>query len=138
MYDRYGHDTHGDSLARGDTKGFWKKAEEILAAELYTDFVPRWYKKRTALSGSKMKAAVGWVAPSIKLAIGVGLSPGLWGLELGQYETGAAALCLYLVADATYQLLDLQRPYSLESRKAATLALDLLTYPVHAVSARTR
>lgn len=118
--------------------GFWRKVEDVLLAELYTDFVPRWFKKRTEVRNYETKAAVGWVSPALKLAIGTGLSLGISSFNLGEHETPMAGLCLYFAVDGIYQLLDLRCPYYKDLRKAATLAVDLVTYPFHSVYSKTR
>ncbi len=118
---------------------FWRKTGNLLIAELYTDFVPRWFKKEDRQSRDyDTESFISLLSPVVKFAIGVGLYPLLVMYNLGSYGTIIGGLSIYLGADGAYQLLDLRHPYQKELRKAATLAVDLLTYPFYLMTSEAQ
>ena len=111
---------------------FLAGAKNVLLAELYTDFVPRWLKRPdTTFAPLPARTWVAWIAPTLKLAAGTGAIALMADYDLGKYEPVIGAAGLYAAADAVYQLLDLGHPYSEGLRKAATIAVDLISLPFY-------
>ena len=119
----------------------WKKAKDFILDEFYTEFTPRWFKRtsRTELKSHGAKAVPSWLLPSLKLGLGAGLCPFSIILNIGRYDELLGGIGLYIASDGVYQLLDLMNNYSEGiSRKAATLAIDLISYPMYRILSRAR
>ncbi|MCK4782863.1 MAG: hypothetical protein KAV87_03860 [Desulfobacteraceae bacterium] len=117
---------------------FWKKAKDLVLAEFYTDFVPRWFKEKSPeVPNHKSKSLIGSISPGMKLGIGTGLSL-LTAFNFGDYQVILGGLGIYLMVDGIYQLFDLKHPYCKDLRRAATWAVDALTYPFYLIFLRTR
>lgn len=115
-----------------------RRAKDLLLDELYGEFVPRWYKKKPASSGS-VKAVPEWILPSLKIGVGASLYPLSTVFGLGDYETVAGAIGLYLAADGVYQFIDMMSPYSKgRGEMAATILVDIVSYPFYLISSKVR
>ena len=116
-------------------------AKDFILDEFYTEFTPRWFKRtsRTELKIHGAKAVPNWLLPSLKLGMGAGFCPFSILLNIGRYDELLGAIGLYIAADGVYQLLDLMRKHSEGiSREAATLAVDLISYPLYLILSRVR
>jgi len=111
----------------------WKKLEDILLSELYREFFPRWFKKEQFWGKYKASEIIAWFLPALKLGVGIGLYPLLMTFDCDSYNTVAKGLSFYLTVDGFYQMLDVRHPCAEGLRKAATVAIDLISYPVYLV-----
>lgn len=117
---------------------FWSRVLDVFLAELYMDFIPRWFKKPDIkLAKRQVTAVVAGLSAALKFGIGIGLYPLSTSLNLGNYESLIRGLSIYLVVDGIYQLFDLRYLYSEGVRRAAILALDLFTYPFYVALLRS-
>lgn len=119
----------------------WSKAKDFILDELYIEFMPRWFKgtQRRNLKSPRTKAVPIWFLPSLKLGVGAGLCSLSILLNIGPYEALLGIIGLYIAADGVYQLLDLMSTYSEGvSREAATLLIDLISYPFYRIMSRVR
>ena len=73
----------------------------------------------------------------LKASVGMGTLLSLPVLDLKNYETLVTGIGLYLAIDGIYQIFNLASSLDYEGRrKAATWALDLITYPFYRLSSR--
>jgi hypothetical protein len=116
----------------------WPKVKDFLLHELYSEFVPRWFKEKQATGGS-VRGVPEWILPSLKIGVGTGLCALPAAFDLGGYEAATGAVGLYIAADAVYQFIDMMGPRS-EGRggKAATLLVDIVSYPVYLISSKAQ
>jgi len=116
--------------------------KDIILEELYIDLVPRCCKKRDVnlvnnLKRRKFVAMVDAWSSILKASVGMGTLLSLPVLDLKNYETLVTGIGLYLAIDGIYQIFNLASSLDYEGRrKAATWALDLITYPFYRLSSR--
>lgn len=113
----------------------WSRAKDFILEEIYTEFVPKWFKKKQK-KGLRTNEISDWLVPSLKIGTGVGLCPLATVLDIGGHEPIMAGIGLYVAADGIYQLINLMSYNT--TRKAGTLLLDALTYPIYLISSRVR
>ena len=114
---------------------------DFIFDELYTEFTPRWFKdeQHREQKSTVIKGVQSWFLPSLKLGIGASLCLISISLNIGRYDTLLGGVGLYIASDGVYQFLDLVSTYSEGvSRKAATLAIDLISYPIYRILLRVR
>ena len=122
----------GKRTAGDRSRGTYRKIVNLIAADLYADFVPRWFKPEVA------EAPTGPTAQDdvVRLVSTIAKLPASTLLVLAAhsypaYEVPLALLAAYFALDFVYQTLDIARAAGRGTlRRSATLLVDLASLPL--------
>jgi len=102
------------------------RSRSWLSTLLYNEFVPRWFKKKESKDMHLL--------PAFKLGIGIGLYMFSIDKDMAYINIAEGIGGAYLLVDSIYQFVNEMS----QSKRAATLAIDLITSPFYLMSSRYR